>query len=65
MLLNKIKINKNNIKNDIKEIINDNNISNKFKKIMDIYNKMENNLENKTDDEIIIRYRKKIRMKIK
>ena len=51
MLLNKREINKNNIKNDIKEIINDNNINNKFKKIIDIYNNME------YLDEIIIRYK--------
>ena len=51
MLLNKKEINKNNIKDDIKEIINDDNINNKFKKIIDIYNKME------YLDEIIIRYK--------
>ena len=51
MLLNKNKINNNNIKNDIKEIINDDNINNKFKKIMDIYYKME------YQNEMIIRYK--------
>jgi len=34
MILNKREINKNNIKNEIKEVINDNNINNKFKKII-------------------------------
>ena len=51
MLLNKREINKNDIKDDIKEIINENNINNKFKKIIDIYNKME------YIDEILIRYK--------
>jgi len=51
MLLNKREINKNNIKDDIKEIINEDNINNKFKKIIDIYNKME------YIDEITIRYK--------